>query len=261
MIFEYTYKNHLQIYSDHNSFPHCKYTQPITDILDIKEATYRGAKLLAENLKNENVYICFSGGSDSYVIAKCFFEQDLPFTAAIAKINYKSHSFINEREASLALSFCTDNNISYELFEINLDEIWQREYLLKVATENNFHEAEYVYFHHLLSLVSAKGCPIFGGGDPVIEFYRKNTVKVNEYESFYALVYHRVRSIDLFLHRFLEKNNIKGTTWFHSYTPEQIFSFLYYYCNAKLQCIVNFLIYLIVVNIQDLSFYMSIIRI
>ena len=223
---QYTKNNHLKIPENKFGMGHFEYGHCTRDLKSFKEEVFNTAKLLAEELKNEKIRLCYSGGVDSHVMLISFLELEIvDFTVAIAQYSYGSQKFINEHETKFAIDFCNQHYVDYKIYHIDLKSLWNPINLVKLTDPWTCNNPAYATHIWLVSEIVNDGyAPIFGLGVTALKYDKQ----ANQYYQF-----RQFGTISLY--NFFLKNNIKGTPFFHNYTPEHILSFI-----NNLTCKANF---------------------
>ena len=214
---QYTKNNHLKIHENKFGMPHFEYSNCTRDLKSFKEEVFYTGKLLAEELKNEKIRLCYSGGVDSHVMLLSFIELKIvDFTVAIAKFSYGSQKFINEHETKFAIDFCNQHYVDYKIYNIDLKSYWNPINLVKFTDScrcNNTADAIHLWLAS--EIVNDGYAPIFGYGPPDIQYNEESNQWCIRRECPAASFY-----------EFFLKNNIKGIPLFYNYTPELILSFI-----------------------------------
>jgi len=210
-----TYKNHFKFgyngeYFNLRKSPedkwNVKYGRCKNDPFDFRTECILAACKIKENT-DLPIYILLSGGIDSEIVARSFIEANIPITCIIAFFD----GFINKDDIEHALKFCTEYNIPYKIYNINIINFWKNE-LMKYATKTNCISPQLPVIMWLSDQVN--GHVVLGSGECYIAKNEELIWELWEKEK-----------ISSWYRHFLV-NNKEGTPGFFQYTPELMLSFI-----------------------------------
>lgn len=104
------------------------------------------------------LYLGYSGGIDSEVIARAFLECNIPFTA----ITFRYLNNVNSYDINYAIKFCKENNIKHIIVDVNPIEIYQS----LLSSGNKFLDSWFNYMQvEVVKCVDRLGgCAVLGMG-------------------------------------------------------------------------------------------------
>jgi hypothetical protein len=133
-LFNYTHENHFAFgykFNDHHywmepkasnvdgatfavGYGRCQY-----EATNFKAECYRAAQLIHDS-SDEIANIMFSGGNESEIVVRSFFDQQIPFKVSILKFR----NDLNLHDISFAVVFCEQRKIPYDIFELDITNFW-----------------------------------------------------------------------------------------------------------------------------------------
>lgn len=179
-------------------------TNPSRPVKSYFEETSTVAEMIWAQ-KQGNLFLCYSGGLDSEYVLAVFRTLGMPIRPVIMRTQYNHH------ETQYAFKYCEENSIIPVVIDLDYDKFIESGEFLKIATEYKI--AAYQMPSNMWLTTQIDGTVITGDSDPHL-FLNEGKWFVDEIEPVYTQF------------EFFRKNNIYGTPFFLSYTPEQYFAFL-----------------------------------
>jgi hypothetical protein len=177
---------------------------PNRPVKSFYEETVSAAEMIWEQ-KQGPLHLCYSGGLDSEYVLSLFIELGMNIQPVIMRTQY------NHPETQYAFKLCDIKNIKPIIIDLDYDNFIESGKFLEIATNTKC--AAYQYIANMWLTSQIDGTIITGDSDPHL-FLNDNKWYVDELEPTY-------RQFDYF-----KQNNIYGTPFFLTYTPEQYLSFL-----------------------------------
>jgi hypothetical protein len=234
LAFPYTHENHFKFgydgewfvnrTSEDQTLQHTYGTAKAR--LDLRSASLRAAELIA-NSTDEKLYVMMSGGIDSELVARSFLTIGADFTAAIMRFNDDR----NCHDIGYAESYCKENNIPVQYFDLNPAKFWFSKESSRIAKIAQCYIPAIICTMWLVEQIP--GFPIIGNGDPLVykpiddmaipmdtfmlpqpARYKINPYVIRESEHILAWYKHMINL------------DIEGVPGFHQYTPEQVLAVL-----------------------------------
>jgi hypothetical protein len=200
-----TYNNYFSCFGSGSTFTvkRNKITRPPNTFL---EEACIAAEEIYKN-RNEILYLMYSGGIDSEFMLSVFLSLNIPFVPVIIDLqpNYNLH------DTKYAFSFCKQNSLTPLIISIDFDEFVMTGKINEIAET-----AECAWYQLPTTLFAEqqlKGSVITASGEP--DFVKKDN----------KWFYYELEEIKARIN-WREKNNIDGTPFFMSYTPEMCYSFI-----------------------------------
>jgi len=224
---ELTHKNHFQF--GYNNIPFnfrktpddkwfVRYGSCERPPLNFHDECLATAKLIRSKT-NQSLHVMFSGGVDSEVALRSFYESEIPVEAAI--LRYKSD--LNIHDVSWAIVICDKFNIPYRIYELDLLDFWNH-------NANQFAELTYCPSPQLLPTMwlidQIPGYPIMGSGECFLVKERPDDYVpgVSPYLKSDWMLWEKEKIAAWYRH-FIIRNR-EGCPGFFQYTPEIMLSFL-----------------------------------
>lgn len=158
----------------------------------------------------QDLYVCFSGGIDSQVVAEAFRFARIPFKAAI--LRFKKD--LNIHDIAWAIIYCETNGVAYEFFDIDIEEFFLGGELNALADLTQCVTPQLPSSMKLMQMIAAKGgYPILGSAECYLEKTERGWVMFEREKI--AAVY-----------RYLMATNTPGQAGFFQWNPEIMYSFL-----------------------------------
>ena len=214
-----TYNNHFKFGYDYNWFePRASHQQKWTvqygecnhPPLSFHEECLRTARMIKQVFPDEELCVLFSGGVDSEVVVRSFYESNIEIKVAILQFNNQ----LNSHDIIYAINTCNELGISYQIYNLDILNFWEFELY-------NYTDPTYCISPQLASTMwlidQIKGIPILGSGECLIE---KRSI-ANKLE-WCLLEKERIAS----WYRFFIEKNKRGCPGFFQFTPEIILSYL-----------------------------------
>jgi hypothetical protein len=185
---------------------------------NFKTECYRAARLIHES-SDEIANIMFSGGNESEIVVRSFFDQQIPFKVSILKFKQN----LNLHDISFAVVFCEQRKIPYRIFELDIKDFWDDE-IYEYAERTQCPTPQLPSAMWLADQID--GLPVMGSGEPYIA-----KIIPDDYvpgESLYEpseWQFQEKERIQAWYRHFLiqERPAVPG---FFQYTPELMYSFL-----------------------------------
>jgi hypothetical protein len=169
-----------------------------------------------ENLyatKTGKFQVLYSGGVDSQYICEVFLKLKMEFDTIIIRLISSEGAVYNQHDILYAYDFCTKHNITPIVYNVNFDEFVESGKIVEIAESVNccsFAIPATLYVANQLD-----GYSIIAGGDPYIKYNAfSNLWLFEELEYAHSSL------------RYYAKNNLNGSPFILSYTPEMMLSFL-----------------------------------
>lgn len=183
--------------------------------ISFAEANKRSMKIIADNY--DKIYVAFSGGIDSEVLARILVDIGKPFEAVTVRFKYD----INKDEIKHATSFCKQHNIKQHYIDVDVMEYMEHDQTKKFIEQYKIIVPSMVPHLAPLQYVGSSGYIIYGGGDCVPTCNTSRTI----YKDFEDHYYYTVGPGSTVVHRYMLDNNIQGTPHFFKWHPQQAWSF------------------------------------
>jgi hypothetical protein len=159
---------------------------------------------------NKPLYLCFSGGLDSEVVAESLRFAQVPFRAAITRFK----NDLNLHDIAWAVIYCEQHQIPYEFMELDIEEFYRGGEIWDYATASACIFPMLTPTMKLMEWVSQKGgFPILGSADCYL-VKSPDGWKAQESEPIAAMF------------RFQIAKQIEAQAGFFVWNPEQILSFM-----------------------------------
>jgi hypothetical protein len=212
-----------------------KYGRCDTEPLDFRSECRRAVKLINETTEKK-ILVHFSGGIDSEIICKSFYESNIPFEVCI----WVYDNNLNIHDIAYALKFCKEYNIRYNILQLDI---------VKFIKFDMFRVCRQKYFCHSWWSNMAKyaisqndGYQILGDGhvnfnhDPLglersrtpsyippvllhTKYYQGEDLEAKTYKVFGESQHAEILS-------YMEQTGKEGCSGFFYYTPELLLSFI-----------------------------------
>jgi len=166
------------------------------------------ARLIASQTR-KTIWILFSGGIDSEIVAQSFHQAGIPFQIAILRFA----DGLNLHDIEWAIEACDKNKWPKTFFDLNVEKFWQKDLLL-YALPTRCVSPQLAVTMWLMDQVD--GFPVLGSGECLLTRSNKNSYDwaLSEKE--------KVAS----WYRFLNFRNKSGCAGFFQHTPEIMLSAL-----------------------------------
>jgi len=113
-----------------------------------------------------NPIMYYSGGMDSEMVLKSFLRNNLQPKVVIFEFYHKDPTkIINQYDLEFAKKFCTNNNLNYELLAIDIDQLWNEEFINKAieAEISSPHVMTHVEMIRIVNSMYPGSTHVFGG--------------------------------------------------------------------------------------------------
>lgn len=177
--------------------------------LDWRSECIIAAHGIRESTQRE-LWLCFSGGIDSEVVAESFRYARVPFRAAIMRFK----NDMNIQDICWAIAYCEIHNVPYELFDLDIDEFFNSGEMMHFADLTQCPTPQLPSSMKLMDIIAKRGgYPILGSAECYLSRHKTG---------WYMYEREKIAS----LYRFLLKTGHSGQAGFFQWSPEIMFSFL-----------------------------------
>jgi hypothetical protein len=156
--------------------------------------------------KTGKIQLCYSGGVDSEFVLNVFLSLGMTIEPIVMRTQY------NHPETDYAFKFCNEKNLKPKIIDLDFDKFVESGKLLSIAT--NMQCAAWQIPSNMWLASQLDDTVITGDSNPHLRLFPDNNWYLEEREIFHSQINHWTN------------NNIKGTPFFLSYTPEMFLSFL-----------------------------------
>lgn len=130
---------------------------------------------LLKSLKNiDNPILYLSGGLDSEVLAHALLDAGIKFVPVAFKWTNNLGHIVNESELEYAIKFCKNHNITLDMMELNVEELWESNEFFTFAQDIQLQSTQQLTHAYVVNLVNDKypnSTHLFGGE---VRFYIEN---------------------------------------------------------------------------------------
>ena len=237
---EYTHNNHFQFgYNGHWNNSRLKHSDVLNvkfgkigrPVLSFRDECYNAARLIKKQADSLQlpVDVLFSGGKDSEVVVRSFFEQGIPVRVNILRFEKK----LNHHDIKDAFATCKKLGIAPVVHDIAIMDFLENEYKQYAEKSKTFHAT---LFATTWLLERIEGFPVMGGfaeiGNEHYEkyIYTDTTGRIRSKPVPTDIVgtkwqYILFEQNDLVFRKFLTNTNRPGVSHFFAYTPELLVSY------------------------------------
>jgi len=185
---------------------------------NFKGECYRAARLIHDS-SDEVANIMFSGGNESEIVVRSFFDQQIPFKVSILKFK----NDLNLHDISFAVVFCEQRGIPYSIIDLNIKGFLEAE-VYDYAERTQCPTPQLPSAMWLADQID--GLPVMGSGEPYLA--KRLPDDYISGESLYEPSpwdFQEKERIQAWYRHFLiqERPAVPG---FFQYTPELMYSFL-----------------------------------
>lgn len=160
-----------------------------------------------------NIHILYSGGLDSEFVLSVFLSLGMKVTPVIMNLWSKHGLNYNQHESKYAYKFCEEKNIKPLIFDLNFDDFVESGKLIDIAAPIKTCSISLPPSMWLASQID--GTVLTGNDPPHLRLDKKTNLWYLDEEE---LIHSQFR--------YWKNQNLYGTPFFLSYTPEQMLSFL-----------------------------------
>lgn len=211
---KYTNRNHFKFgyngqYFNLRKFPedmwNVKYGRCERNPENFRDECINSAKLIYEATE-KNIYVLMSGGLDSEIVARSFYEAKVPFTAVIGRYNNNK----NDHDISYAIKFCKAFDVPYNIIDVDVEKFW-KEKLLEYAEKTRCVSPQLPVIMYLIDQIN--GHAVLGSAESYLtrdgyEWYLWEKEKIASWYRHFLI------------------NKKEGTPGFFQYTPELMLSYI-----------------------------------
>jgi hypothetical protein len=197
---------------------HVEFDLPRRPLKSFYEETVIAAEMIWAN-KTGKIQLCYSGGLDSEFVLGVFLKLGMNVETVIMKTQY------NFPEVNYAFKFCEANNIKPTIIDLDYDKFVESGEFLRIASDMKC--AAWQIPPNMWLAGQLDDTVITGDSNPHLRLYPDNKWYLEEREVFHSQF------------NYWKNNNIQGTPFFLSYTPEMFWAFvsdttMYNLCNNKI---------------------------
>jgi hypothetical protein len=205
-------KNNYLYGIGHGETWHVNIDPPTRKIKTYFEETLDAVEYIYAN-KTGKFQVLYSGGIDSQYVCEVLLYLGIEFDPIIIELKNNSREVLNMHDIAYAFDFCTSKNIKPVIYDLNFDEFVESGKIIEVAKSVNCCSFAIPATLHVAGQLD--GYSIIAGGDPYIKYNEsKNIWLFEELEYAHSSL------------RYYAKNNLNGSPFILSYTPEMMLSFL-----------------------------------
>lgn len=238
---EYTHNNHFQFgYNgqwgnsrlNDNDVLNIKFGKICRPVLSYRDECYNAARLIKKQADSLQlpIDVLFSGGKDSEVVVRSFFEQEIPVRVNILRFENN----LNHHDIRDAFATCKKMQITPVIHEIDIMSFLENEYKQYAEKSQTFHASHFAMTWLLERLA----------GFPVMGVHLVQIVNEHYERYIYTDTTGRIRSrpvptdivgtkwqymipekLNLVWRKFLTNTNRPGVIEFFAYTPELLVSY------------------------------------
>ena len=205
-------KNNYLYGTGHGNTWHVNIDPPKRKVKTYFEETLEAVEYIHAN-KTGKFLVLYSGGLDSQYVCQVLLYLKIDFDPVIIQLKNNSGDILNIHDIAYAFEFCKAKSIKPIVYDVNFEKFVESGKINTIA--------EYVHcciFSIPATLYVAKkldGYSIIADGQPYIKYNAStNTWLFEELEYAHSSL------------RYYEKNNLNGTPFLLSYTPEMMLAFL-----------------------------------
>jgi hypothetical protein len=207
MNLELTDRNHIQFVSSTETWS-ARYGRCRRPVQSFRQECLMTARLIASKT-HQPIWVLFSGGLDSEVVAQSFELAAVPFHIAIMRFSQD----LNQHDIEWAVKACQKNKWPFTFFDLDIHQFWEKN-LLQYSIPSKCISPQLAATMWLMDQV--EGYPVLGSGEclltrPDSHCYDWSLVEKEKVASWY---------------RFLEYRKKNGCAGFFQYTPEIMLSAL-----------------------------------
>ncbi len=186
---------------------------------DWRISNKQAAETIRANFKGD-LWILFSGGTDSECCIHSFLDAEIPFK--IATLRMKRN--LNDHDLKYAVHFAKSHSLAIEYFDLDVEEFTQGDQLYRYTDPISC--VSPILACHLWLADQVKGVPILAQGECHLKKEVPNGYKPGEslYEPSNWCLYESERACSLYMH--FIKGQKPAVPGFFQYTPDQIYTFL-----------------------------------
>ena len=225
---ELTHKNHFEFGYNQKPFTlrktpedkwFVKYGRCERQPLNFHDECLATAKLI-RNKTDQPLHVMFSGGVDSEVVLRSFYENEIKIQVAI--LRYKND--LNIHDVSWAIVICDYLKIPYKIYDLDLIEFWNSPAADQLAQQTYCPSPQLLPAMWLIDQIP--GYPIMGSGECLFVKNRPDDYVpgVSPYLRSDWMLYEKEKVAAWYRH-FIIKNRT-GCPGFFQYTPEIMLSYL-----------------------------------
>ena len=208
---ELTKNNYLRG-TGHGNEWHVTIEPPIRKVKTYFEETVDAMEKLYDT-KTGKFQVLYSGGVDSQYICEVFLKLKMDFDTVIIRLVSDTGEVYNQHDIAYAYEFCEKNNITPIIYDVNFDDFVESGKIVEIAESVNCCSFALPTTFYVANKLD--GYSIIAGGDPYIKYNEsKNIWLFEELEYAHSSL------------RYYAKNNLNGSPFILSYTPEMMLSFL-----------------------------------
>lgn len=179
----------------------------------LKKEVYRAAAQIANQTKKP-IWLCSSGGIDSEVMCRAFYDQKIPFKV----LSLRQDNDTNAHDIRYAIEWCKANGVHHKLVDFNTQQFLEKDIFKYVDQGYVAAEAYYYLQIRLFELVEEMGgYAVLAGGE---QLYKQNPFSSKPE---LGLIYETSRVACL---EWCKNNNVEHWPAFYFTTPEIIASYL-----------------------------------
>jgi len=171
-----------------------------------REECINTAKLIREST-DKSIFVLLSGGVDSEIVARSFFELSIPITCVIGRFN----DGMNDHDIRYAFKFCERYRIPYIIIDVDIEKLWKED-LYNYASVTRCISPQLILPMWLSDQVD--GYTIIGAGECYMVQNSKHKFELWEKEKIASWYRHYLI------------NNKEGCPGFFQYTPELMLSYI-----------------------------------
>lgn len=180
-------------------------------VLDFHSEALIAAKEIRRTFAGKKLALFLSGGIDSEIMARAFYEAKIPFKARILRMAKNK----NKHDWSWAVKWCKAHHVAYEFYDLDPIEFVQSGEYLKYADEAECSLFTIIHMIKMMEDVAALGeIPIMGSGDCYLEYNKSKRWVMPERRKFASF------------HRYADKKKFAAVPSFFQWSPELMASFL-----------------------------------
>jgi hypothetical protein len=180
---------------------HGFYFKPLTRFPEIwKQEVYNTAKLIRNNT-DRKIFVCMSGGIDSEIVARSFYDQDIDFSAVILEYDNE----LNTHDISYAKNFCQQRNIKTHIIKINLINFIELD--IPNYIKSGYYATNIFRFiqRRLIEEVELlNGCAVLGGGEQIFVGHNNEVCLTKSLDAWssvqFAQELHTNHCVEFFMH-------------------------------------------------------------
>lgn len=181
-----------------------------------KEEVYAAARMIADKAKGKPLWVCSSGGIDSEIACRAFFDQGIHFSV----LTLEHEGGTNQHDIRFAVDWCRKRGVKHKIVKIDMPAFLTQDTGRYMERYPAYHPFRYIQIRLMELVEEMGGYAVLGGGEQVYNVDAKKASLTHD-DVYLLLTTGNIAPLE-----WLKNTNVEHEPYFYFSTPEVCLSFM-----------------------------------